>query len=137
MVTGGGAALSGFAQVENTAPAIFDGDFDVPAAFAVRIEPDGTQTPVQLYVTCTPGYCGPDAEIALDDRPVYLSLLGTGIRNRTALSNVTCTIGGASVPVEHAGPAPGFTGVGCASFTAAAVNASRFCSGLPPAPIVR
>ena len=75
-----------------------------PVAFAVRIEPDGTQTPVQLYIICGPGICSPDPGIALDDRPVYLSLLGTGIRNRTALSNVTCTIGGASVPVNTPGP---------------------------------
>jgi uncharacterized protein (TIGR03437 family) len=99
-VIGGGTALNGFAQVENTAPAVFNDGSDVPAAFAVRIEPDGAQTPVQLY-----------SGITLDDRPVYLSLLGTGIRNRASPSAVTCTIGGVSVPVEYAGPAPGFAGV--------------------------
>ena len=109
-VTSGGTALSGFAQAENTAPAIFNLDFDFPVAFAVRIEPDGTQTPVQL--DCHPGTCDhPAPGIALDDRPVYLSVVGSGIRSRTALSNVTCTIGGVSVPVEYAGPAPGFVGV--------------------------
>jgi uncharacterized protein (TIGR03437 family) len=110
-VTGGATSLSGFAQVESTAPAIFYGDFDAPAAFAVRIEPDGTQTPIQLYTICGPGGCSPATGITLDNRPVYLSLIGTGIRNRTALSNVTCTIGGVNVPVEYAGPAPGFVGV--------------------------
>ena len=54
-VTGGGTPLSGFAQVENTGPAIFTLDFDGPVAFAVRIEPDGTQTPVPL--DCRPGTC--------------------------------------------------------------------------------
>jgi uncharacterized protein (TIGR03437 family) len=109
-VMGGGTSLGGFAQVENTGPAIFTLDFDAPVAFAVRIEPDGTQTPVQL--DCRPGSCDhPAPGITLDDRPVYLSLIGTGIRNRTALSNVACTIGGANVPVEYAGPAPGFVGV--------------------------
>jgi len=83
----------------------------VPVAFAVRIELDGTQTPVQLYPICRPGYCGPAPGITLDGRPVYLSLIGTGIRNRTALSDVTCTIGGVDVPVEYAGPAPGFVGM--------------------------
>jgi uncharacterized protein (TIGR03437 family) len=99
-VTGGGTSLAAFAQVENTAPAFPTIDYDVPFAFAVRIEPDGTQTPVQ-----------PAAGITLDDRPVYLSLIGTGIRNRTSLSAVSCTIGGVSVPVEYAGPAPGLVGV--------------------------
>jgi uncharacterized protein (TIGR03437 family) len=102
IVTGGGIALSGFAQVENTAPAIstIEFDFDALVAFAVRIEPDGTQTPVQLA-----------SGITLDDRPVFLSLIGTGIRNRTSLSDVTCTIGGVGVPVEYAGPTPGFVGM--------------------------
>jgi uncharacterized protein (TIGR03437 family) len=101
-VTGGGTSLRGFAEIKDTAPAISVNmfDFDAPWAFAVRIEPDGTQTPVQV----APG-------ITLDDRPVYLSLIGTGIRNRTSLSDVTCTIGGVSVPVEYAGPAPGFVGM--------------------------
>ena len=58
----------------------------------------------------TPWFLVPPG-ITLDDRPVYLSLIGTGIRNRTALSDVTCTIGGVSVPVEYAGPAPGFVGM--------------------------
>ena len=110
-VTGGATSISGFAQVENTAPAIFNGDFDVPAAFAVRIEPDGTQTPLQLYAICGPGNCTPAPGITLDNRPVYLSLIGTGVRNRSALSDVTCTVGGVSVPVEYAGPAPGFVGM--------------------------
>ena len=56
-VTGGGTSLSGFAQVENTGPAIFNLDFDFPVAFAVRIEPDGTQTPVPLRLPA--GYLRP------------------------------------------------------------------------------
>ena len=36
------------------------------------------------------------------DTPTYLSLYGTGIRNRSALSNVSCTVGGVSVPVSYA-----------------------------------
>jgi uncharacterized protein (TIGR03437 family) len=110
IVTGGGTALSGFAQIENTAPAIATVDFDVPVAFAVRIEPDGTQTPVQLYPICGEG-SSPCTGITLDERPVYLSLIGAGIRNRKTLSDVTCTIGGVSVPVEYAGPTPGFVGM--------------------------
>jgi uncharacterized protein (TIGR03437 family) len=123
-VTGGGTSLSGFAQVENTGAAIFSDGFDVPAAFAVRIEPDGTQTLVQLYAICGQGYCGPAPGVTLDDRPVYFSLIGTGIRNRTALSDVTCTIGGVSVPVEYAGPAPGLVGMDQVNL--------RLTKGLPP-----
>jgi uncharacterized protein (TIGR03437 family) len=45
------------------------------------------------------------------DTPIYLSLYGTGIRNRSALANVTCTIGGISVPVPYAGPQLQYAGV--------------------------
>ena len=45
------------------------------------------------------------------DTPIYLSLYGTGIRNHSALANVTCTIGGISVPVQYAGPQLQYAGV--------------------------
>jgi uncharacterized protein (TIGR03437 family) len=38
-----------------------------------------------------------------DDQAV-LELYGTGIRGRSSLSNVSCTIGGINVPVLYAGP---------------------------------
>ena len=34
---------------------------------------------------------------------VYLSLYGTGIRRRSSVANMTCTVGGVSVPVLYAG----------------------------------
>ena len=46
----------------------------------------------------------PRSAIVLDDRQVYLILYGTGIRNRSSVNNVRCTIGGIDVPVEYAGP---------------------------------
>jgi uncharacterized protein (TIGR03437 family) len=42
---------------------------------------------------------------------VYLSLYGTGIRNRSSLANVTVTINGTPVAALYAGPAPGFAGL--------------------------
>jgi hypothetical protein len=103
-----GPPVSGTAQIQTVAPALFVVDQDIPAAFAVRIEPDGTRTLLSVF-HCS-NFCSLDP-IVLDERPVYLSLLGTGIRNRTALSSVVCTIAGSSVPVEYAGPAPEMTGV--------------------------
>ena len=38
-------------------------------------------------------------------------MYGTGIRNRSSLSNVTVTINGVNVPVLYAGPQPEFTGL--------------------------
>ena len=40
-----------------------------------------------------------------------LTLYGTGIRNRSSLSNVTCRIGDVNVPVLYAGAQPTFAGL--------------------------
>jgi len=34
---------------------------------------------------------------------VYVSLYGTGVRKRTSLENVSCTVGGVAAPVDFAG----------------------------------
>jgi len=43
--------------------------------------------------------------------PVYLTLYGTGIRNRSSLDNVLVTINGISLPALYAGPQPNFVGL--------------------------
>ena len=42
---------------------------------------------------------------------LFLELYGTGIRNRTNQTNVTCEIGGVAAAVEYASDAPGFIGL--------------------------
>jgi uncharacterized protein (TIGR03437 family) len=81
------------AQVKTIAPGLFAFEDNTAAAYALRIELDGTQTVLSVR-----------NPIVLDDRPVYLVLYATGIRNRSSLENVRCTIGGISMPVEYAGP---------------------------------
>jgi uncharacterized protein (TIGR03437 family) len=81
------------ARVDTIAPALFAYDDNTVLAYALRIEPDGRSTVLSVRTT-----------VVLDDRPVYLVLYATGIRNRSSLENVQCTIGGVSVPVEYAGP---------------------------------
>ena len=81
------------AEVDNIAPALFAYKDNTALAYALRIEPDGQQTVVSVRNT-----------IVLDDRPVYLVLYATGIRDRYSTANVQCIIGGMSVPVEYAGP---------------------------------
>ena len=81
------------AQVRNIAARLFTFPGNQAAAYALRIESDGSQTTLPA-----------GSAIVLDDRPVYLILFGTGIRNRSSLTNVQCTIGGITEPVEYAGP---------------------------------
>ncbi len=71
------------AQINNIAPALFTHDDNTVVAYTTRF---GRR------------------RIPFDNPPVQLILYATGIRNRSSLANVQCTIGGISVPVESAGP---------------------------------
>jgi len=96
----GSDILSVATQVRQVAPGIFTLPGNLAAAYGTRIEPDGSQT-----------FLPPGAPIVLDDRPVYLSLFGTGLRGRSSLDNVKATIGGIDVPVVYAGPGGGVAGL--------------------------
>ena len=86
--------------VRNVAPGLFTLRNGIAAAYGVRVEADGTQTVLP-----------PGSPIVLDDRIVDLVVAGTGIRNRSSLASVKCTIGGMAVPVEYAGPGGGAPGL--------------------------
>jgi uncharacterized protein (TIGR03437 family) len=116
LVTDGRSSPAGGMQVEAVAPSLFlvnrpDPTIEesgplVPAALAVRVAPDGSQTPVPVF-TCPsfPGArCGP-VPIPLPPRgdPIVVSFFGTGFRGADPV-NVVCRINGVRVPVEYAGP---------------------------------
>jgi uncharacterized protein (TIGR03437 family) len=112
---GAGAPLSAIGAVGSVAPTIFSVDGSgagLAAATAVRVNAGNPslQFPVPLYA-CNNSPC---RALPIDlglDTPVYLSLYGTGIRNRSSLDNVLVTINGISVPVLFARPQPTFPGL--------------------------
>ncbi len=82
----------------------------VAAAIAISVKPGAAvQSPIPVF-SCAAGGCT-SVPINLAGGPVYLSLYGTGIRNRTSLGDVTVTIHGTTAPLLYAGPAPGFDGL--------------------------
>jgi uncharacterized protein (TIGR03437 family) len=111
-----GSTPAGGMQVDAVAPALFlvnrpdpftEGSGPaVPAALAVRVAPDGGQTPIPVFM-CPPSpgaRCFPVAiPLPPTGDPTYLSFFGTGFRGANPL-NVICTINGVRVPVEYAGP---------------------------------
>ena len=99
-----GATASGTVQVAKVAPGLFSangGGTGVAAATAIRVNADNTQSGVNV-LQCVPAGCTA-APIDLSSGGVYLTLYGTGIRNRSALSGVTCTIGGVDTAILFAG----------------------------------
>jgi len=87
-------------QIRNVVPGLLTSDDGTPDGYGLRLEPNATGTILQLRNT-----------IVLDDRPVYLILYATGIRNHSSLANVQCTIGATTLPVEYAGPSGAVPGL--------------------------
>ncbi len=113
-VASGTASQTATAQIRLVAPSLFSMNGNgtgVAAATAIRTQvthPE-LQSPVPVFQCGTAGCSSVPIDAGLDT-PVYLALYGTGIRNRTSLTNVAVTIHGISVPVLYAGPQPDFPG---------------------------
>ncbi len=114
-IANGGATTTAIATVANVAPGLFSANSTgsgVAAATAVRTQAanPAIQSPVPVF-TCQGSNCV-SVPINLGvDTPVYLTLYGTGIRNRSAPANVAVTINGVAVPVLYAGPQGSFAGL--------------------------
>jgi uncharacterized protein (TIGR03437 family) len=107
----GSQGLSTFAPIGNVAPGLFTAGATgkgVAAATAFRAEPNGVQSEVPVFRCSGPLLCTAEP-IELNDRPVYLSLYGTGIRRSPA--NVAVRIDDEPVPVTYAGPQGQYAGL--------------------------
>jgi len=101
-------------MVTRVAPGLFTANSQgtgVAAAIAIR-RIIATQTDIEVPVFhCDANACASDP-IDLDEASnVFLELFGTGIRGRTALANVSATIGGTAVTVLFAGAQGQFPGL--------------------------
>jgi uncharacterized protein (TIGR03437 family) len=110
--TSGGQSITTSADVRAVAPALFSADATGKGpASATAIQIIAERTVPVLVFTCTGSACF-TAPIQLGvDTPTYLSLYGSGIRHRSSLENVTCTIGGIAVPVLYADAQSQFAGL--------------------------
>jgi uncharacterized protein (TIGR03437 family) len=101
-------------MIQNVAPALFSADGTgkgVVAATAVQVQAANPQMqgPITVFQCTSTGCHSVPIQLGVDT-PIYLSLYGTGIRDRSALSNVQVTVNGIGVPVLYAGPQPSFPG---------------------------
>jgi uncharacterized protein (TIGR03437 family) len=107
------ALVSTTADVQAVAPGLFTADGSgkgVAAALAIQVGVNNLQNVTPIF-DCAGGVCA-SVPIKLGvDRPVYLSLYGTGIRNRSSLANVTVVISATNAPVLYAGPQGSYAGL--------------------------
>jgi uncharacterized protein (TIGR03437 family) len=115
VATAGTAAATATGYVSAVAPTLFSTNGSgtgVAAATAVRVQAGDAQlqSAVPVFQCTNAGCVAVPIQLGVDT-PVYLTLYGTGIRNRSSLENVKVSIKGVGVPVLYAGPAPGFSGL--------------------------
>ena len=110
-----GTVAYGSASIEAVAPGIFSAaaNGQGPAAAILRVlRPDGAQSATPTAICAIDRTCqaepldlGPSGSLAI------LELYGTGIRGRSSLGAVSCTVGDFNAPVLYAGPQGGYLGL--------------------------
>jgi uncharacterized protein (TIGR03437 family) len=115
----GNVVAAGLLQIAPVAPGLFTADASgrgVPAATVLRLKADGTQSyeTVAQFNTSTNRYEPLPIDLGASSGTgdqLFLIAFGTGLRNRSALSAVTATIGGTNTDVSFAGAQGSFTGL--------------------------
>jgi uncharacterized protein (TIGR03437 family) len=110
-----GSISVGTIQVATVAPGLFAANANgqgVASGVALRAR-GGTQSfePIARFEPAQNRFVPAPIDLGPESDQVFLILYGSGLRHRGSLTNVTCTIGGVSVPVLFAGETPGFAGL--------------------------
>ena len=79
-------------------------------AVTVQVANPALQSPVPVFQCTASGCASVPIQLGVDT-PIYVSLYGTGIRNRSSINNVGVTINGVTAPVLYAGAAPAYPGL--------------------------
>jgi uncharacterized protein (TIGR03437 family) len=111
-----GAVASGEAQIAAVAPGLFSANASgqgVANAFVLRVKANGAQSyePVAQFDSMQKRFVPAPIDLGSATDRVFLVLYGTGLRFRSSLSAVSCSIGGASSQVLFAGAVPGYVGL--------------------------
>ena len=96
------------------APALFSADATgagFAAGSALTVNADGSRTENNLAVYDGGKFVAQPIDLSGSGKQVYLTLYGTGIKNRSDLANVKVKIGGVDAQVEYAGAQGYFAGL--------------------------
>lgn len=104
---GGNIVATGLLQIASVTPGIFTADASgrgVPVAILLRVKADGSQIyePIAELNPNTKRYELLPIDFGATTDQLFLVIFGTGFRNRSGLSAVTATLGGAAAEVTFA-----------------------------------
>ncbi len=107
---------TGTMTVSSMAPALFTANSDgqgAPAAYVTRVMADNSQVTeaVAQYDAAQKKFMPAPINLGPPEEQVFLTLFGSGIRNRSAISSVSAKIAGVDAEVLYAGPQGYFVGV--------------------------
>ena len=107
---------TGTMTVSSMAPALFTANSDgqgAPAAYVTRVMADNSQVTeaVAQYDATQKKFIPAPINLGPPEEQVFLTLFGSGIRNRSAISSVSAKIAGVDAEVLYAGPQGYFVGV--------------------------
>lgn len=110
-----GLRLEAPIEVAAAAPGVFTAaatGLGAPAAIAVRVAADGSQSAQNLFACAAESGCAPARiEFGLESDRVVLLLYGTGIRGRSGLGNVALEIDEFRIAAQYAGAQAEFAGL--------------------------
>ena len=116
VANGTGRLSTGTVTIAPVAPALFAANSngrDVPAAVALRIRADGSQSyePLAMFDSTPNKFVAVPIELGPETDQVFFIGYGTGFRGRSSLGAVSLKIGGVNAEILFAGPADGFFGL--------------------------
>jgi uncharacterized protein (TIGR03437 family) len=109
-----GQAATANLALSSVAPGVFTANANgkgAPAANAILVGADGTQMPEAVFECGNTGCTPTPINMGESSDQTYLTLYGTGIRNRNSLSDVTVLIGGVPAQVLYAGAQGTYAGL--------------------------
>jgi len=116
VLEGSRVVRAGIIQIRRIAPSIFTVTADgkgIPAAFIQRVKADGDSVYelISRFDATTNRHVETPIDLGPETDRVFLSLLGTGLRNRDPAKGITAKIGDTPVEVLYAGLQPTLPGV--------------------------
>jgi len=116
VTNGADVTAAGAVEIATVSPGLFSADASgqgIANALALRLKANGSLSyePVAQYDAAQNRFVAVPIDLGPATDQLFLAFYGTGLKFRSALSAVNCSIGGVNNEVTYAGEVPGFVGL--------------------------